>query len=201
MRLHFPAYTTRLLRVAVASGVGEPTAPAPEAAPVGGDPEQLHELVIEHGNAVYRLALGVVRDPSLAEDVSQDTLVKAWLALPSFRGDASLRSWVLRIAHNTAVSTLRARRAVLIDPVDMPEPPPTPERGVETSVQSNETMAAFAEALEMLDELSRSIVVLRELEGLSYDEIAQVLDVPLPTVKTRLLRARRRLGVALKEWA
>ncbi len=201
MRLYIPAYTIRLLRIAVAPGVGKPVDNPTDGAVAAGDPEDLHKLVVEHGNAIYRLALGVVRDPSLAEDVSQDTLVKAWLALPTFRGDASLRSWVLRIAHNTAVSTLRARRAVVVDPVDMPEPPPTPERGVETSVQSNEAMVAFAGALEKLDELSRSIVVLRELEGLSYEEIANVLDVPLPTVKTRLLRARRRLGIVLKEWA
>lgn len=166
-----------------------------------GDPDDLHRLVVEHGDAVYRLAYSVVRDSALAEDVAQDTLVKAWLALPSFRGDASLRSWVLRIAHNTAISTLRTRRATLMDPAEMPEHEVVPERSVERRVESGEVMDAFVEALDHLDELSRSIVVLRELEGLSYDEIAAVLKVPLPTVKTRLLRARRRLGSVLKEWA
>jgi RNA polymerase sigma-70 factor (ECF subfamily) len=157
--------------------------------------------VVEHGDAIYRLALSVVRDSSLAEDIAQETLVKAWLALPSFRADSSLRSWVLRIAHNTAISTLRTRRAVVIDPHDLPERHTTPERSVEARVQSDVVMDEFVEALETLDELSRSIVVLRELEGLSYDEIAEILDVPMPTVKTRLLRARRRLGAALREWS
>lgn len=166
-----------------------------------GDPDDLHKLVVEHGDAVYRLAYSIVRDSALAEDVSQDTLVKAWLALPSFRGDASLRSWVLRIAHNTAISTLRTRRMTLMDPAEMPEREIIPERTVERRVESGEVMDAFVEALDHLDELSRSIVVLRELEGLAYDEIASVLKVPLPTVKTRLLRARRKLSTVLKEWA
>lgn len=165
-----------------------------------GDPEELHKLVVEHGDAIYRLALSVVRDPSLAEDIAQETLVKAWLALPSFRAESSLRSWVLRIAHNTAISTLRTRRAVVIDPHDLPERQTRPDRSVEAHVQSDAVMAEFVEALETLDDLSRSIVVLRELEGLSYEEIADVLNVPMPTVKTRLLRARRRLSSVLREW-
>ncbi len=188
----------------------EPTAiKAPVGAPTGGgrddreaeaDPDDLHQLVTEHGDAIFRLALSVVKDRALAEDVAQETLVKAWLALPTFRGDSSLRGWVLRIAHNTAVSTLRRRRAVLTDPLDMPEDPVIPERSVESRVLSGAAMDDFVTALDDLDELSRSVVVLRELDGLSYEEIAEVLAIPMPTVKTRLLRARRRLGNALREW-
>ena len=166
----------------------------------GGDPDALHDLVVEHGDAVYRLALSIVRDNALAEDIAQDTLVKAWLALATLRSDASLRSWVLRITHNTAISTLRSRRAVVVDPQEMPEPTTAPERSVESRVQGGEVINDFVEALDELDELSRSIVVLREVEDLSYEEIAEVLNVPLPTVKTRLLRARRKLGAALREW-
>ncbi len=180
--------------------VGAPSSPA-EGAQGKGNPDDLHKLVVEHGDAIYRLALSVVRDPSLAEDIAQETLVKAWLALPSFRAESSLRSWVLRIAHNTAISTMRTRRAVVIDPHDLPERQTRPDRSVEAHVQSDVVMAEFVEALDTLDELSRSIVVLRELEGLSYDEIAEILNVPMPTVKTRLLRARRRLGAALREWS
>lgn len=164
------------------------------------DPEDLHKLVVEHGDAIYRLAISIVRDRALAEDVAQETLVKAWLALPTLRAETSLRSWILRIAHNTAISTLRTRRAVVIDPHELPEAPSKPEGSVETRVQSGAVMDDFVIALDTLDDLSRSIVVLRELEGLSYEEIADVLKVPLPTVKTRLLRARRRLGSSLREW-
>ena len=190
---------------AVTAGVGAPGGAGGRAElrakrEAEADPEELHQLVIEHGDAIFRLALSVVKDRALAEDVAQETLVKAWLALPTFRGDSSLRGWVLRIAHNTAISTLRRRRAVVIDPLDMPEAPVAPERSVESRVLSGAAMDDFAAALDDLDELSRSVVVLRELDGLSYEEIAEVLEIPMPTVKTRLLRARRRLGNALREW-
>ncbi len=179
--------------------VAEPALPAP--VPPAADPAVLHRLVVEHGDAVYRLALSVVRDRALAEDVAQETMMKAWLALPTLRDQGSLRSWVLRIANNTAISTLRARRAIAVDPHDLPEAEAPVERSVEARVQSDAVVGQFVAALDTLDELSRSIVVLREVEGLSYDEIAAVLNVPLPTVKTRLLRARRRLSSTLKEWA
>jgi RNA polymerase sigma-70 factor (ECF subfamily) len=163
-------------------------------------PDELHDLVMEHSEAVFRMALSVVKDRALAEDVAQETMVKAWLALPSFRGDSSLRGWILRIARNTAISTLRQRRATPMDPNEFPEAPTRPERSVESAVQSGLVVDEFVEALDTLDDLSRSVVVLRELEGLSYEEIAEILDVPMPTVKTRLLRSRRRLSAALREW-
>lgn len=162
------------------------------------DAEDLRLLVIEHSEAIYRVALSIVRDSALAEDVTQDTLIKAWQALPSFRGDSSLKSWVLRIAHNTAISTLRRRRDVLHDPVELPEQ--TTGETVEQRVQHRAALADFEAALDRLDDLSRSIVVMRELEHMSYDDIAEALDIPLPTVKTRLLRARRTLASALGEW-
>lgn len=165
------------------------------------DPEELSRLVADYGEAIYRVALSVVRDASLAEDVAQDTLVKAWLALPNFRGDSSVKSWVLRIAHNTAISTLRLRRSVLTDPFSMPEAPQPAGTSVERRVENSAAMGDFVAELGKLDDLSRSVVVLREVEGLPYDEIADILDIPLSTVKTRLMRARRRLGTALEEWA
>lgn len=156
--------------------------------------------MVDHSDAVFRLAFSVVRDRSLAEDVTQETMMKAWLALPSFRGDASLRSWIMRIAHNHAISTLRARRFIVTDPTELPEAPFVAERSTERRVEGSAAVDEFVKALDLLDDLSRSIVVLRELEGMSYDEISRVLDVPLPTIKTRLLRSRRFLGNALKEW-
>jgi RNA polymerase sigma-70 factor (ECF subfamily) len=87
-----------------------------------------------------------------------------------------------------------------MDPNEFPEAPTRPERSVESAVQSGLVVDEFVEALDTLDDLSRSVVVLRELEGLSYEEIAEILDVPMPTVKTRLLRSRRRLSAALREW-
>ena len=160
--------------------------------------QQLEVLVTDHLDSVYRVAYSVVRDNALAEDVAQDAILKAWNALPTFRGDSSLRSWLLRITHNTAISTLRRRREELRDPDLLPER--ETRSSTEHQVIDRMSMGAFEEALNELDELSRSIVVLRELEGLSYDEISELLEVPLPTVKTRLLRARRVLASALSDW-
>ena len=136
----------------------------------------------------------------MAEDVAQDALLRAWQALPTFRGEAPLKNWLLRITHNTAISALRRRRDIHLDPADLPESPAPPHTSVEARVEAGLSIDAFGEALRTLDDLSRAVVVLREVEGLGYEEIAQVLDVPLPTVKTRLLRARRVLAGALDGW-
>ncbi|MEL6892139.1 MAG: RNA polymerase sigma factor [Actinomycetota bacterium] len=177
--------------------------------PIGGRPPRpggdhpaadldLDALVAEFAPAVYRLARSVVRDPALADDVTQDTFIKVWRSLADYRGEGSLRGWVLRIAHNTAVSTLRRVRDTATDPQRLPESaaPITTNRVVEGRLAAEELQTA----LDQLDELSREIVVLREVEGCSYDEIADALGVPVPTVKTRLLRARRRLATSLEAW-
>ncbi len=171
---------------------------APNDAPRVSQPSELHDLVVEHSTAIYRVALSIVRDPALAEDVTQDTLLKAWQALPTFRGESSLKSWILRIAHNNAISTLRRRRDVLREPAEMPET--MTAESVETRVQQRAALRDFEEALDRLDDLSRSVVVMREVEQMTYEEIAEALGVSLPTVKTRLLRARRTLAAALGEW-
>ncbi|MGI9607101.1 MAG: RNA polymerase sigma factor [Acidimicrobiales bacterium] len=167
--------------------------------PTPADPaEQLEDLVREHVDAMYRVAHSVVRDAALAEDVAQDAILQAWKSLDSFRGESSMRSWLLRIAHNTAISTLRRRREELRDPALLPEG--THQTNIEGSVVDTLSIDAFSDALGELDELSRSVIVLREVEGLSYDDISLVLSVPMSTVKTRLLRARRSLAVALDGW-
>lgn len=159
----------------------------------------MEQLVHEHADAVYRVALSVTRNPVLAEDASQDTLIKAWQSLPSYRGDAPLRHWILRIAHNTSISLLRKRREDVMSPLDMPERSSAAD-SVETAVQDRIAIDRFESALSELDGISRSIVVLREVEGLSYGEMSDVLELPLPTIRTRLLRARRQLADALDGW-
>lgn len=159
--------------------------------------EQLEALIKDHFDAIFRVAYSVVRDQALAEDVAQDAILKGWTALPTFRGESSLRSWMLRITYNTAIGTLRKRREELRDPAVLPE---SGRVHTEDDALGAISMGAFANALNRLDELSRSIVVLREIEGMSYEDIAQTLGVPLPTVKTRLLRARRQLAIALEGW-
>ena len=141
------------------------------------------------------MANGILRNPTLAEDAVQETMIKAWQGLGRFRGESSMRTWVLRIAHNTAISMLRRRRESVMAPEDMPELAGGPDPARSSAAMSD--LRELRAALEQLDELSRSVVILREVEGMTYAEIAETLEVPVPTVKTRLLRARKRLAGAI----
>ena len=180
------------------AAAGPPGVNAPSAIAAAATQLSMEDLIRDHADAVYRVALSVTRDPMLAEDASQDALIKAWQSLPSFRGESPLRNWILRITHNTSISLLRKRRDELRDPDELPET--VAGSSVEAQVQDRMAIDRFELALRELDSLSRSIVVLREVEGLSYDEMCDVLQLPMPTVKTRLLRARRQLAVALDGW-
>ncbi len=157
----------------------------------------LETLYRDHAAAMYRVAVAVVRNPVLAEDVVQESLIKAWLGLDHFRGESQLRTWLLRIVHNAAVSELRRLRDTPVDPLAMPD---RAAPSAETEAMDRALMAAFEDALFELDSVSRAIVTLRELEGLSYEDITEVLGVPLSTVKTRLFRARKELMDELREW-
>ncbi len=161
---------------------------------------QLRELIDEHAGAVYQLAYGILRDPGLAEDAVQETMIKAWRSLDSFRGDSSLRTWVLRIAHNTAIDALRRRRDATFAPEDLPDGALMSDAADPAERASGRAdLATLRGALSELDDLSRSIVVLREVEDLSYQQIAEALDISTALVKTRLLRARRTLQRAVRE--
>lgn len=158
----------------------------------------LRALIAEYSAPVYRLARSIVKDPGLADDVTQETFIKVWKHLDEYRGEGSLRGWVLRIAHREAIAALRRRHDVVTEPDDLAQSPDP--IGVGQVVEGRLALEAFGEALDGLDEMSRAVLVLRELEGLSYEDIAEILDVPLPTVKTRLLRARRTLSARLEGW-
>ena len=151
----------------------------------------IDELVREHADAVYRVAFSIVHDRHLAEDIVQETVMKAWIALPTYRGDGSTKSWILSIAHNTAVSYLRRARDSAREPATFLDAPAVDD--VERSSDARADLADLRVALASLDDLSRSIVVMRDVEQMSYQQIADTLALPLPTVKTRLLRARREL--------
>lgn len=159
----------------------------------------LAELLELHVESMYRLARSIVREATLAEDVVQESLIRAWQAAASFRGDASLRSWALRITHNTAISMLRKRREELRDPAQMPDTVDS-RSGLDRRVQGRLMLDDLWQALDTLDPLSRTIAVLREVEGMTYEEISATLQVALPTVKTRLFRARRQLAGTLEQW-
>ncbi len=158
----------------------------------------LRILIEEHGPAMYRLARSIMGDGALAEDVVQESLLKAWQAAGSLHEDSALRAWALRITHNTAISALRKRREELRPPETMPETSqgPTVDRQVDGRLMVDELLAA----LDSLDPLTRSIVILREVEDMTYEDIASALGVALPTVKTRLFRARKLLATGLAGW-
>jgi RNA polymerase sigma-70 factor, ECF subfamily len=192
--------------VAGVGGAGQPPAATGRSGDLpqdDGRPEAaqitMEQLVHDHADAVYRVALSVTKDPVLAEDVSQDALIKAWQSLPTYRGEAPLRHWILRITHNMSISTLRRRREEVVAPADLPERA-TSDRSVDVQVQERIAIDRFEATLADLDGVSRSIVVLREVEGLSYIEMSNMLELPLPTIRTRLLRARRQLAEALDGW-
>lgn len=157
--------------------------------------DQLRSLLDQHGGSVYRMARSVVRDAALAEDVVQETFIKAWQQADSYQGAVPIRNWLLRIAHNVAVSTLRTIHDQATDPATLPQG----RRAESATASVVEDRMAISDALGSLDPQSRSIVFLREFEGLTYDEIAEILDLPLPTVKTRLFRARGRLRTMAEE--
>ena len=178
-------------------------------------------MIDEFAPSIYRTALAIVRDSSLAEDVTQETIIRAWEAYGSFRGDGSMRGWVLRIAHNQAVSALRRVRDEAWDPTQMPEAESNdrtadPEHlaqligdcaeirevldrlGGQVRLRVHELeLVALGEderldkVLDRLDPLTRSILVLREMEGLSYEQIAEAVGQPVPTIRARLFRLRQ----------
>ena len=181
---------------------GDPPCSDPATPPVGSPRPRRGRscsrgLIHDHADAIYRVALSVVQDPHLAEDITQDTVIKAWRALPTWTGEGSLKSWVLSIAHNTAVSYLRRMREESRSPDTLPDGPSRDD--VERSAEGRSDLGDLARALDDLDKLSRAVVTLRDVEGMSYADIAEALGVSIPTVKTRLLRARRELQRTLKQ--
>ena len=157
----------------------------------------IEAIVAEYSEAVFRLARSVVQDAALADDVTQETFIKVWRNLDTFRGESSLRSWILRIAHNTAVSTLRTIRDSATDPVKLPdshEPIGTP-REVEGRLAADQLAAALA----TFDDLTREIVVLRDYEGLAHEEIADIVGASHAAVRKRYSRALSALGELLQD--
>jgi RNA polymerase sigma-70 factor, ECF subfamily len=165
-------------------------------------------LVRRFERPVYNLVARLVQDPALAEDLTQDTFVKMFKGLGQF--DASLRfsSWLFRIAHNTAVDSLRQRRLLLATPrVDddgeeidtLAGLPDLKGDSPEQAALVRQLAAVLDRAIDTLRPEYRAVVVLRHHEELDYDEIAEVMDLPLGTVKTYLHRARKELALRLRE--
>ena len=170
---------------------------------LGGDPTGFEQIVRHYSGMVFALAARLV-GPWEAEEVVQETFLRAWRGLESFRGDASLKTWLYTIALNRAKArqgTLARMRKVFASPRvnledDQPWPgdeAPDPAASPEEQAVALEQRANLRKAIRNLPEEFRHAVVLRDLEGLSYDDIARVLSVPIGTVRSRIARGRAAL--------
>ncbi len=153
-------------------------------------------LIRRHEGAVYRVALRMLGNPQDAEDAAQDALIQAWRALPSFRGASAFSSWLYRIVTNRCLTLLAGRRAVVPLEDDRPDSRPGPE----ATVEAEEGFEELKTAIMALTPEQRAPLVLREFEGLSYEEIGEVLDLSAGAVKGRLHRGRRELVEEMRAW-
>lgn len=167
-----------------------------------GDKGAFDLLVLKYQHKVVNLIMRYVRDPELALDIAQEAFIKAYRALPRFRGDSAFYTWLYRIAVNTAKNHLAAQRRRPMDvELDLQDPEQyelhaklketdTPE-GVALSDELQETVER---AIAALPEDLRTAIILRELEGMSYEEIAETMECPVGTVRSRIFRARDAIG-------
>ena len=172
-----------------------------------GDKHAFDLLVTKYQRKLGRLISRFVRDSAEAEDVTQDAFIKAYRALPGFRGESAFYTWLYRIGINTAKNHLLAnkRRAPTSTPLDAEESESFEEASLlrEVSTPENELMSkqvvdAVQTSLQQLPEDLRSALTLREIEGLSYEEIASVMNCPIGTVLSRIFRAREAVAENLR---
>ncbi len=171
-----------------------------------GDRAAFDVLVLKYQHKIIKLVSRYVYDGSEAQDVAQEAFIKAWRALPTFRGDSAFYTWLYRIAINTAKNHLvaQARRPFVpgLDPSDEDQvglagrmsDNDTPERLLLTEEIRQTVMRAID---DLPDEL-RTAIMLRELDGMSYEEIAQAMDCPIGTVRSRIFRAREAVDEKIK---
>jgi RNA polymerase sigma-70 factor (ECF subfamily) len=178
---------------------------------VAGDQKAFELLVIKYQRRIERLIGRMVRDVDLVEDIAQETFIRAYRALAQFRGDAQFYTWLYRIAVNTAKKALMdLKRDPLVsesalrgggdeeDETSALENELTSSETPETILAAKEIAAAVNSAMEALPDELRQAVTLREIEGLSYEEIAEVMNCPIGTVRSRIFRAREAISVKVK---
>ncbi len=172
-----------------------------------GDKHAFDLLVAKYQRKLGRLISRFVRDPAEAEDVTQDAFIKAYRALPGFRGDSAFYTWLYRIGINTAKNYLLAnkRRPPTSTPFDAEEAESFEDAGLlhevstpENELMSKQVVSVVQSTLQELPEDLRSALTLREIEGLSYEEIASVMNCPVGTVRSRIFRAREAVAEKLR---
>lgn len=173
-----------------------------------GDKRAFDLLVEKYWRRLIRLLSRMVRDPDEVEDIAQETFIKAYRALPQFRGDAAFYTWLYRIGVNTAKNHLVAKGKAM--PTLSQQALPDEEDGVEerlavqdvstpeSELLSKQVALAVNEAVENLPQELRTAITLREIEGLSYEEIANLMACPIGTVRSRIFRAREAIAGKLR---
>ena len=170
-----------------------------------GDRTAFEALVRAHEKDVYNLALRLSRSREDAFDLSQEIFLRVWRALPGFKGQAAFSTWLYRLAYNLCLDharkTKRRREQPLVrqdeDGTEQPMEWPDMRYSPESEWDKREMRAAIARAMEQLTPEQRAVLTMREIQGLSYDEIAEALRLPAGTVKSRLARARETLRLIL----
>ena len=177
---------------------------------VAGDQHAFELLVIKYQRRIQRLIGRMVRDVDLVEDIAQETFIRAYRALHQFRGDAQFYTWLYRIAVNTAkkslmelkhdptVSESSFRGTDDGDETSQPRNEPTADETPESVLAAKEIAAVVNTAMEALPEDLRQAVSLREIEGLTYEEIAVVMNCPIGTVRSRIFRAREAISAKIR---
>ncbi len=172
-----------------------------------GDKHAFELLVAKYQRRLGRLISRFVRNAAEAEDVTQDAFIKAYRALPAFRGDSAFYTWLYRIGINTAKNHLVAqgRRAPTSTPFDADDAEDFEDAALlhevstpENELMSKQVVAVVNSSLQELPDDLRTALTLREIEGLSYEEIAAVMDCPIGTVRSRIFRAREAIATNLR---
>jgi RNA polymerase sigma-70 factor (ECF subfamily) len=175
-----------------------------------GDVRAFEMLVVKYQRRLERLIGRMVRDVDLVQDIAQESFIRAYRALPQFRGDAAFYTWLYRIAVNTAKKALvDIQRDPLVfesaqvlseegDETSRPGREPTDGATPEALMASREIASAVNAAVAALSEDLRQAIVLREIEGLSYEEIAEAMNCPIGTVRSRIFRAREAIAERLR---
>jgi len=162
------------------------------------------QMVLPHRDALYGHALALTRNADEAEDLVQETTLRALRGFESFRADGPIRAWLLTILRNLFINTYRTRvrapRSVSLDALENPDPIVPVEPGPERAVVSRLENEALARAVAALPSDYREVLVLSDMTGMSYQEISDRLGVPIGTVRSRLSRARNRVRRSLFAW-
>ncbi|MFB3072574.1 MAG: sigma-70 family RNA polymerase sigma factor, partial [bacterium] len=156
----------------------------------------------QYQERVFALISRMTGDPDRVEDIAQEVFLKAFRSLKSFRGGSSFYTWLYRITVNTALNALRSqgrRQEASLEDLGGLEFLVDPDAGPAEFAARRQLASRVREAIDQLDEQYRTIVYLRELEDLSYEEIAEVVELPVGTVKSRLFRARQHLKELLED--